>query len=109
MARPTYNEVVQMLARTLAAVETPGDLTSEEVEHVKEDAGAMLSEIEGLGLPPGQLVPEPEGFLEVKDVPKAWTYQAAAYAAGYNDRHSQDAGVSSGVDRLRTWIGDSQG
>lgn len=35
-----------MLSRVLAALETPGDLTGEERQHVIEDAGALLAEIE---------------------------------------------------------------
>lgn len=40
--KPTAEQLAQMLARTLAALETPGDLTDEEVEHVKEDAAELL-------------------------------------------------------------------
>ena len=44
--KPTAEQLAQMLARTLAALETPGDLTPDDIEDVKEDASQMLEQWE---------------------------------------------------------------
>lgn len=40
--KPTAEHLAQMLARTLAALETPDDLTEDDIRDVKEDAGQLL-------------------------------------------------------------------
>ena len=44
--KPTAEQLAKMLARTLAALETPGDLTEMEVIHVQYDAAELLDQWE---------------------------------------------------------------
>lgn len=44
--KPTDAQLAQMLARTLAALETPGDLSTDDIEDVKVDAAQMLEQWE---------------------------------------------------------------
>lgn len=44
--KPTAEQLAQMLARTTAALETPGDLTEDDLEDLKVDAGQLLEQWE---------------------------------------------------------------
>lgn len=68
MSTARENALARMLSRTLAALETPGDLTSEELLHVKQDASKLLSRWrtlpqEVLGLTDARIVGQGLGWL----------------------------------------------